>query len=362
MKKVMILGAGGPAGVNVLKSLQSADEPMELYGSDMNTYHIEYFRPLVKNAYLVPRCTAPNYIDIINHIIETHGIEVIHPQPDIEVKVLSENREKFKAKCLLPSKEIVRICQDKFLSSERWAQKGFQTVKSIILRDDHLEEDIERAFSELGPNLWIRATQGAGGTGSTPANSKDIIIHWIKYWRSRGEKWTFIAQENLTGRNVAFQSLWYKGELVVSQARERVEYIYPYLAPSGVTGTPTVAKTIHDEMVNKMATEAVLAIDPNATGIFCVDIKYDSRGNPMPTEINIGRFFTTSYFFSHAGKVYNRWYANMPYLVVKLACGESVDLKSIPKYNILPANLYWIRHIDCGHHLVEEAKLEKPIK
>lgn len=359
MKKILILGAGGPAGVNVLKSLQSADESIELYGSDMNTYHVEYFRPLVKQAYLVPRCTAPNYIDVINGIIEKNGIEVIHPQPDIEVKILSENREKFKAKCFLPSKETVKICQDKFLSSERWTQKGFQTVKSILLRDDHLEDDIEKAFAELGPNLWIRATQGAGGTGSTPANSKDIVLHWIKYWRSRGEKWTFIAQENLTGRNVAFQSLWNKGELVVSQARERVEYIYPYLAPSGVTGTPTVAKTIHDDNVNKMATEAVKAIDEDATGIFCVDIKFDSKGNPMPTEINVGRFFTTSYFFSYAGKVYNRWYANMPHLLLKLAYGEEIDLSNVPKYNILPKDLYWVRHIDCGHYLVEDKNLMK---
>ena len=42
-------------------------------------------------------------------------------------------------------------------------------------------------------------------------------------------RWKFIAQEYLPGKNVAVHTLWKKGELIVAQARERLEYIYPYL-------------------------------------------------------------------------------------------------------------------------------------
>ncbi len=356
MKKILVTGAGGPAGVNVLRSLRDSGEDMRLYGTDISAYHVEFARPLLDDVFIVPRCTAPNYVEELNKIIDEYGIEFVHPQPDIEVKIISEKRERLHAKTYLPSKETVKICHDKNLSAEVWDKNGFPTVKSIVLRDETLIEDMNRAFQELGPNLWIRATQGAGGTGSTPCDSVDLGVHWIKYWRARGKNWIFIAQENLTGRNVAFQSVWKEGKLITSQARERLEYIYPYLAPSGVTGTPVVAATVNNDKVNEMATKAVLSIDKNASGVFCVDMKYDKDGIPMPTEINPGRFFTTSYFFSYAGKQYNIPYANMPYMLVKLGFGDPIPPET-KQYSILPEGLHWIRHIDCSFHLIPKDKL-----
>jgi len=356
MKKILITGVGGPAGVNVVRSLRDSGEEMKIYGTDISAYHAELARSFVDQIFIVPRCTEPNYIDEINNIIDEFEIGYVHPQPDIEVSIISENREKIHAKIFLPSKETVRICQDKNLSAKIWEKKGFSTVKSIELRDGHLEDDLKRSFKEFGPNLWLRATIGAGGRGSTPCDSVELGIHWIKYWRLRGNKWNFIAQENLPGKNIAFQSVWKNGKLIVSQARERLEYIYPYLAPSGVTGTPVVARTYNNDKVNEMATKAVYSINKNATGIFCVDIKFDKDGIPMPTEINPGRFFTTSYFFSYAGKKFGIWYANMPYVEIKAAYDESLD--GIEKrYNILPHGLHWMRHIDCGYHLVPQDKL-----
>ncbi|GAB4316795.1 MAG: hypothetical protein Kow0069_19220 [Promethearchaeota archaeon] len=358
MKKVLVTGAGGPAGNNVVRSLRSADEPMRIYGTDINPFHLEYSRELLDGIFLVPRCTNEDYLPRLNQVIDETGVDLVHPQPDVEVKVISENRERLHAKTFLPSKKTIATLQDKFESARVWEREGFPTAKAVEVRADHLEEDLRAAFDQLGNELWIRAKRGAGGTGSTPASNPETAIHWIRYWQSRGRDWEFIAQEKLPGRNLAFQSVWNEGELVTSQARERLEYIYPYLAPSGVTGTPVVARTIHDERVNKMATKAVLAIDSNPTGVFCVDLKEDSQGNPVPTEINAGRFFTTSYFYTAAGLRYGRWYANMPYLVVKLAAGDPLP-GPIPKYDALPAGVYWIRHIDCGQHLLEEGEIQR---
>jgi carbamoyl-phosphate synthase large subunit len=306
--------------------------------------------------FIVPRATSDQYIPAINKIIKENQIDLVHPQPDIEVSIISENREKIETNTYLPKKETIRICQDKYLSANIWKQKMFPSVKALEIRPNQLGTDIEKAFDILGDKLWIRAKKGAGGTGSTLIENKETGISWIKYWISRGKNWDFIAQEYLPGRNIAFQSIFKEGEIVCSQARERLEYIYPYLAPSGVTGTPIVAKTIHNEIVNEMATEAILAIDSGATGIFCVDMKEDKEGIICPTEINAGRFFTTSYFFSYAAKKYDLPLANMPDILIKLAFNEKIP--DGPKYNILPNNLYWIRHIDCSEHLIEEKDLK----
>ncbi|MEX2689282.1 MAG: ATP-grasp domain-containing protein [Candidatus Njordarchaeum guaymaensis] len=350
--RILVTGAGGPAGWNAVKSLKVAPEKIFVAVTDINKMHLEYLEEADKH-YIVPRCTEPGYIDILNEIIERDNITLVHAQPDIEVRVISENRERLNAMTFLPSKEAIRILQDKYKSAQTWKNKGIAVPDTIELHDKSLEKDLEKAFDKFGSPIWIRAKHGAGGRGSTPAYNLETAIHWIKYWRSRGINWEFIAQEYLPGRNIAFMSVWKDGELIVSQARERLEYIYPYLAPSGITGTPTIARTIHDDNVNRIATEAILAVDPKPNGVYSVDMRENREGIPCLTEINAGRFFTTSFFFTYAGLKYGIWYANMPYLLVKLAHGK-VDTSKIPKYNILPEGLYWIRHLDTGYHLVKE--------
>lgn len=351
MKRVLVTGAGGPAGVNFVMSLRIALEKMYVVGTEANEYYL-HLAPVDKR-FLVPKATDDNYIEKLNEIIRKEKIEFVHAQPDVEVAVISENREKLDAVTFLPSKDTVRTCQDKLKSTKRWQKNGVPTARVKEIRS---ESDIKKAFDEFGSPIWIRARHGAGGRGSTPAYDEETGLAWINYWKARRTSWEFIAQEYLPGRNFGFHSLWKDGELVVSMARERIEYIYPSLAPSGVTGTPSVQRTIHSETVNDIGTRAVLAIDSNFSGIACVDLKENKEGIPCVTEINAGRMFTTSFFFSYASKVLNKnYYANIPYLYVKLAYNENIP--KIPKYNVLPENIYWIRHIDAPAKLVKNGKI-----
>ncbi|MCW4018644.1 MAG: ATP-grasp domain-containing protein [Candidatus Bathyarchaeota archaeon] len=351
MKRILCTGAGGPAGINFTKSLRAAPENLTLVGTDSNDYFLNL--AITDARYLVPRAKDPAYINKLNEIIHKENIEFLHAQPDIEVEVVSENREKLNAPVYLPSKTAVKACQDKLESAKVWKQKNVPVARTLKVR---AEDDIDRAFEEFGSPIWIRARHGAGGKGSTPADNKETAVNWIKYWRSRGVDWEFIAQEHLPGRNIAFHSLWKEGELVTSMARERLEYIYAYLAPSGITGTPAVQRTVHDEEVNRIGTEAVLAIDSNFSGIASVDLKENASGVPCVTEINPGRMFTTSFFFSFASKIVRKDYcANIPYLYTRLAFKESIP--EMPKYNVLPADLYWIRHMDAPARLVKDGKV-----
>lgn len=351
MKRILCTGAGGPAGINFIQSLRLAPEKMTIVGTEANKFFM-HLAPTEKR-YLVPRAIDPAYVDRLNEIIRLERIDFLHAQPDVEVEAVSENREKIDADIFLPSKAAVRACQDKLESAKVWKQKGVPVARTVELRS---EKDIDRAFQELGSPIWIRARHGAGGKGSTPADNRETAVSWIQYWKARKVKWEFIAQEHLPGRNFAFHSLWQNGELVTSMARERLEYIYSYLAPSGITGTPAVQRTVHDETINKTGTEAVLAIDRGFTGIASVDLKENASGVPCVTEINPGRMFTTSYFFSFASKVIRGDFCgNIPYLYTRLAFKESVP--EMPKYDILPADVYWIRHMDAPARLVKDGKV-----
>ena len=102
-----------------------------------------------------------------------------------------------------------------------------------------------------------------------------------------------MTEAHLPGRDLAWSSIWYEGELVCSFTRERLEYIYPGLTPEGITGTPTIAEIVHSDEVNAMAEAAVYAVDDKPHGIFSVDLREDEHEIPRPTEINAGRGFTT---------------------------------------------------------------------
>jgi carbamoyl-phosphate synthase large subunit len=351
VKKILVTGAGGPAGINFVKSLSIAPEKMFIAGTEASEHYL-HLVPTDKQ-YLIPKAKEAGYIAELNKIIREENIDFLHAQPDVEVEVVSENREKIDAVVFLPSKKAVKACQDKLESAKLWKKRNIPVAKTIELRK---ERDIDEAFEQFGRPIWIRARHGAGGKGSTPADNRETAISWIRYWKSRNVDWEFIAQEHLPKRNIAFHSLWKDGELVTSMARERVEYIYPYLAPSGIMGTPSVQRTVQDKKVNEIATEAVLTIDPSFNGIACVDLKENNDGIPCVTEINPGRMFTTSFFFSYASQVfYNNYSTNIPYLYVKLGLNEKIP--KLKKYDTLPSNVYWIRHMDAPARLVQNGKV-----
>ncbi len=337
MKRILVTGCGGPAGVNFIKSLKLAGG-YYLAGVDGNQWHLELAPTDVR--YQVKQDSA--YIKNLNDIIHRENIQLLHPQPDPEVRLISENRERLDAPVFLPAKKTIEILQDKLLSARRWKEAGIPTADFLVLEQP---DDVSKAAEKFGLPFWIRATQGAGARGSTLVSTIKTGLSWLDYWESRGVSWTFIAQKYLPGQDIAFQSLWNNGQLVCSQARERLEYIYPQLAPSGLTGTPSVARTISATDVDETALECILAVDPAPHGVFSVDLKRDETGQPCPTEINAGRFFTTSLFYATAG-------VNMPDIYIRLALGEQIP--ELKPFNTVGEGLYWIRHMDSGPVLVKE--------
>ncbi len=245
----------------------------------------------------------------------------------------------------LPKKSTIRICQNKIKLIKILEKKNIPVPKSFHIKN---EKDLDNALEKINGTAWLRAIKGAGAKASLPIKRKEHAKFWIDYWTEKGLSYKdFMLSEYLPGREYAWQSVWKEGELVTSQARERIEYLFGYLTPSGQTSSPSVARTVNRDDINEIATNAILAIDSSATGIFCIDLKENSNGIPCITEINAGRFFTTSNFFSFAG-------VNMPYIYVKLAYREKIP--EIPKYNPLPEGLYWIRLMDCGYKLVRGGK------
>lgn len=341
MTRILVTGSGGSAAANFVHSLRSAPATFHVVGTDSRREHLELAD--LDSRYLLPRSDDPRYLDELNAVVEAEQVEVVHPQPDPEVRVIAERRDEVRARTFLPAAETIALTQDKLACTARLAEAGVPVPQS---GDGDVHDAAGQILSVHG-KAWVRAREGAGARASLPVTTVDQAVAWARYWvETRGLAYEdFMVGEFLPGGEFAFQSLWRDGELVTSQGRERLEYLYGHLTPSGQTSTPSVARTVHRADVNEIASAAVRAVDPQATGVFCVDLKEDADGQPRVTEINAGRFFTTSNFLTEAG-------ANMPYTYVQLALGQNVN--GLPPYDAVEEGLYWVRMVDMGFKLVRE--------
>jgi carbamoyl-phosphate synthase large subunit len=277
----------------------------------------------------------------------------MHVQSDYEVLAVSRLRDEIEAlgiRLFLPAQQTIENCVDKEKSYAIWSRAGLAVPRTLLL---NTPDDLTRAFAELGDTIWIRATVGGGGRGALPTNRFEFARAWIDEFRGWG---TFTAAELLSDRSVTWQSIWYEGELIVAQARRRHKWNYGNRTLSGVTGITGVGETCSDEDVTRTALAAITAVDTRPHGVFCVDMTYDRNGVPNPTEINIGRFFTTTYFFTKAG-------LNFPEIYRDLALEGRVPVLT-RTINPLPDGLVWIRGMDVAPVLTtrdELAKLESQL-
>lgn len=328
--KIMVTGAGGAASLGFCRSLNDADTDYEIIGVDSDKYHLNLAE--VDHRYLVPSVNDPDYIEVLNYIIKKHQIDFLHSQPDVEIEVLSDNREKLKVKTNFPSKEVVRLCIDKWESYKKWESVGVKVPRTLFIRN---RKDLSNAFKSLGKTIWIRNIKGAGGKGSLPTSDFKEACAWIDFCDGWGH---FNAAELLSSRTTTWSSIWDNGKLIVAQSRERLYWEYSNNSSSGVTGLTGTGITVDDKAVTDVAMATIRAIDPVPHGIFSVDMTYDFNGVPNPTEINIARFFTTHYFFTCAG-------VNFPDIFVRTSLGLPIkNLKK--KINPLPEGLAWTRGMD----------------
>lgn len=340
MENILIAGAGGSASTNYVRSLRIAPESFYIVGVDCNKYYLQ--RAETDKKYLGVIAASKEYIKTLNKIIDKERIDFIHAQNDAEVFTISKYRQQLHCKVFLPLHQIVAICQDKFLSYCYW-EKVFKKPKTKLVID---KDGLENFFKENQGDFWIRDIKGAGGKGSLKTNSFEKAFNWITYHNGWGR---YTIAEYLSSQSTTFTTIWENGILIAGQGRKR---LYWELGPafiSGVSGATGAGAIDNTPMVADTAIKAIKTIDVEPNGIYSVDLTYGQDGIPYPTEINIGRFFTTHYFFAKAG-------FNMAYIYTQLGLGRKVRVQKI---NPLQEGLVWIRGMDFEPVLTTMKKINE---
>jgi hypothetical protein len=244
-KKILILGAGGPAGILLTRCLKGY---FDVYGKDDGQFakHLMLAKP---------------YSDEIKY-------DLIIPVPDVLVlKSASNGNHK---SCFLPTLAEIQLCQDK--------------------------AECAKVLGDLSPKTyWVRDTHGAGGKGAQ------------------------MCSEYLPGRNLGTELLYKDGALKAYFQKERVSYSAREISPEVIgRGSAMVATCIQDNKLLATAMSAVQKITNNPNGVYAIDIKENEAGEAKITEINAGRFVTSSHVF-----YYMTGY-NLPRMMVELALNQEV--------------------------------------
>lgn len=352
VKRVLVTSAGGGASNNLMQGLRASGLPVFLVGTSVDPYYLA--RSRADRNYLIPRVDSGEaYLKALERIVAREAIDLIIPNNDLEVPAVSAARDRLGTRTFLPRHETIELCRDKLALARHLAERGIRVPES---RPVGSPEQVREIFARFGDPalLWCRMRRGGGSKGSLPVKDPDQARFWVRYWTEmRGvPEGMFLLCEYLPGRDYAVQSLWREGDLVQAKACERLHYLFGALMPSGSSSTPRVARLIDNPAINEVCEATVRAVDPRATGLFCIDLKEDRNGRPCVTEINIGRFFMITPLFDAVGR------HNMADLYLRLALGERPEIAPGERFgDIGPEETYLVREIDNEPEVLTAAEI-----
>ncbi|MDP9491522.1 MAG: hypothetical protein M3P42_04880, partial [Actinomycetota bacterium] len=176
MTRILVTGSGGSAAANFVHSLRSAPATFHVVGTDSRREHLELAD--LDARYLLPRSDDPRYLDELNAVVEAEQVEVVHPQPDPEVRVIAERRDEVGARTFLPAGETIALTQDKLACTARLAEAGVPVPQS---GDGDVHDAAGQILSVYG-KAWVRAREGAGARASLPVTTVDQAVAWARYW------------------------------------------------------------------------------------------------------------------------------------------------------------------------------------
>jgi len=262
---ILVTGAGGPLGANVTRSLRAAPEPMFLVGTDANRWHLPL--ALTDRVVEIPHAKdRAGYAAALTRLIN-EGVDMILPTHPVEVRAIAELVERGhlpKVATAIPRLSVLEKTDDKFSTQRALDAAGIPVPRTILLSTP---DDLSRAFKEFAPPVWVRGSGAPGlgiGGAALPCREESVARSWVEHYRGWGG---MVANEYLPGRNLSWMCAFDRGRLLAAAARERLEYVLPHVAPSGVTGAPAVSRTMRRADLTELGERSVRAIDDAPHGV-----------------------------------------------------------------------------------------------
>ncbi len=294
---------------------------------------------------LIPDCSDAGYLRSLNQVCAEENIELVVVTNEFELEYLAQNCSQLKASMVIPDIKIIRICRSKWKTCQSLPREFVPPTFQI-----DSPQELPHLFEVLGEEIWVRADFGQAA--QTALLCRDIAT--AQSWLDLKKGWgTYLAAEVLTGKNLAWTSLWWEGELIASSVHERCIYMNPLASQSGITGVASALRTIYHPECCDVCEEAITFFSKTTGkelhGIFCVDLKEDKKGAPKITEINPRP--TNTLHLARAG-------FNVAGALLAKFRGEKI---SLPKRHAARPDLYFLRAVDKLPVFIDKKEMDKAL-
>ena len=262
--RVLVTGAGGPAGVAVIRSLLRRGD-VEVVAADMDRWASALYLVPAGSRYLVPAGRADDFVDVVRRICRDERIDVLFPTVDVELPKLAAARDELLADGTVlasPSLTTLETCLDKLALAAACAR----TVR--VPRTELL--GTPQAVSGWDFPVIVKPRRGAGSRGVRLVGSQDQLdaVHdpdedLLVQELLPGDEYSVDVLAGLDGRVIA----------AVPRARLRVD-----------SGVAVAGVTVHDDELIETASAVARAI--GLTTVANVQLKRDADGRPALLEVN----------------------------------------------------------------------------
>ncbi|MFF3028930.1 ATP-grasp domain-containing protein [Microbacterium sp. NPDC057944] len=261
MPRVLVTGAGGPAGVVVIRSLLKRPE-LTVFAADMDGWAAGLYLVPVEQRRLVPPGRAEEFVPALARLVEDDAIDVVVSTVDVELIALSERRDELAPAVLAaPSADTLEVSLDKLLLAERCADTG-RAPRTVLAGPAAQAVDWEFP-------VFAKPRQGAGSRGirlvpdraaldALPVDEGLIVQDFLP-----GEEYSVDVIADAAGQVVA----------AVPRTRARVD-----------SGVAIAGRTVHDPELEETASAIAKAI--GLVGVANVQLRRGRDGRAMLLEVN----------------------------------------------------------------------------
>ncbi|UZN04635.1 ATP-grasp domain-containing protein [Cellulomonas sp. S1-8] len=263
MTRVLVTGAGGPAGVAVIRSLLRRGD-VDVVAADMDRWASGLYLVAAERRRLVPAGRADDFVDVVRQMCAADHIDVLFPTVDVELPRLAAARDLLAAAGTLlasPSLRTLDTCLDKLALAH--ACTGVVRVPRTELFGT------PQALSGWDFPVIVKPRRGAGSRGVRTIDSAreldavhdddDLLVQEML----PGQEYSVDVLADATGHVIA----------AVPRARLRVD-----------SGVAVAGVTVHDDELVATATAVARAV--GLTSVANVQLKRDADGVPGLLEVN----------------------------------------------------------------------------
>lgn len=261
--RVLVTGAGGPAGIAVIRSLLKRAD-VEVFAADMDGWASGLYLVPEQARRIVPPGKSPQFVDDVIALCAADDVDVLFSTVDVELPGLAARRDELAAvgtALAAPSHETLVTCLDKYRLAQ--AVDGHARLPETRLLDR------DGVGAEWVFPVIVKPRSGAGSRGVRLIADRAAL-------EALGEDRSIIIQENLPGEEFSVDVLaGLDGSVIaaVPRSRERVD-----------SGVSIAGRTVRRAELSDTAADVARAI--GLTGVANVQLRYSSDGVPALLEVN----------------------------------------------------------------------------